>query len=215
MLLRGNAVAFAGDNASDWILCDPVNHLIYLSGCPRAGLLRQALDLFPDALSVIAGCEHAGALADVLRGWTSDRIRVHTLSRQRLSRPAAVSVSWLRPSEIATIGAGDRLLRETLMEASREVPVAAARVNGRPVSFCFASSQTETLWNVSVETPEPFRQKHFGAACAAWSIAHYLACGKRPVWGAAESNPASRHMAESIGLVECGQFTLFECAYGR
>src|SRR5450755_3659158 len=70
MLLRGNAVAFAGDNASDWILCDPVNHLIYLAGCPRAGLLRQALELFPDTLSVIASCEHPGAMADVLTGWT-------------------------------------------------------------------------------------------------------------------------------------------------
>ena len=215
MLLRGTAAAIAGDNANDWILCDPVSHLIYLAGHPRADLLRQALDQFPDALSVIAGWDDAGAIADVLTGWTCDRIHVHTLGRLRLSRPPAVSVSWLRPAEIATLDAGGRLLRETLMEACRQAPVAAARVNGRPVSFCFASSQTETLWNVSVETPEPFRRKHFGAACASWLMAHYLACGKRPVWGAAESNPASRYMAEWMGLVECGQFALFQCAYGR
>ncbi len=209
MLLRGNAVAFAGDNAGDWILCDSVSNLIYLAGHPRTDLLRRALDLYPGAAAAIAGADHAGAVAGVLTDWTCDRVRVHTLGRLPPSRPAGVRVSWLRATEIATLDSGDRLLRQTLMEASRQAPIAAARVEGRPVSFCFASSQTETLWNVAIETPEPFRRKRFGAACAAWLIHHYLACGRRPVWGAAESNPASRRMAESLGLVECGQLALF------
>jgi hypothetical protein len=210
MLLRGNAVALAGDQAGDWVLCDAVNHLIYLAGQPGVDLLRRGLDLCPEAAAIIASSGHAGTVAGVLTDWTCDRIRVHTLGGRRLQRPAAASVAWLRPSEIATIDAGDRLLRETLMDASRHAPIAAARVDGTPVSFCFASSQTETFWNVSIETPERFRRKRFGSTCAAWLIEHYLASGKQPVWGAAESNPASRRMAESLGLVECGQLALFE-----
>ena len=189
MLLRGNAVAFPGDSADHWILYDSVNQLIYLAGNPRTDSGAPGTCCVPRRSRGdhrLGSCRGGRGFAP---DWTCDGIRVDALGHLRRTRPAAVRVNWLRTGEIATLDSAGSLLRQTLIEASREVPIAAARVESRPVSFCFASSQTETLWNVSIETPEPFRRKRFGAACASWLIEHYLACGKRPVWCAGSQTP--------------------------
>jgi hypothetical protein len=36
--------------------------------------------------------------------------------------------------------------------AARRMPVAASFADRRPVSFCYAAAQTESLWDISIDT---------------------------------------------------------------
>ena len=82
---------------------------------------------------------------------------------------------------------------------------------GRIVSVCSAAWETETLWDVSVETVSDYRRRGLAAACfialARWMLAER---GKRPVWGAHESNPASLALAASLGFVRESELLSFQ-----
>lgn len=73
---------------------------------------------------------------------------------------------------------------------------------GTPAAFCYAAWLTERLWDVSIETlPTHRRQGH--AAVAVEAMADYWAArGRRPVWGALESNTASLALAVKLGFTE-------------
>jgi hypothetical protein len=89
------------------------------------------------------------------------------------------------------------------------VPMAAAWADGRPVSFCYPVWQTETLWDVSIETLEPYRRLGLGARAARTLIRHMRMTGRAPVWGALETNSASRALAARLGFLEAGGIAVF------
>ena len=98
---------------------------------------------------------------------------------------------------------------------ARVQPLFVARVPpgdaGRIVAVCSAAWETETLWDVSVETVPDHRRRGLAAACfialARWMLAER---GKRPVWGAHESNPASLALAASLGFVRESELLSFQ-----
>jgi RimJ/RimL family protein N-acetyltransferase len=94
------------------------------------------------------------------------------------------------------------LLAELQQAARTGSPVGAAFCDGAPVSFCYASSVTEGLWDVSIDTLEPFRGRGFAEAAVRVLIEYWADRGRRPVWGALESNAASRRVAEKLGFRE-------------
>lgn len=97
----------------------------------------------------------------------------------------------------------DRLpsdLREEIAAAFEYSPMSAAFDEGRPVSFCYAAWETETLWDVSIDTLPAWRRRGYACAAAVELIEHFLARGKRPVWGAADTNSASAALAVRLGF---------------
>jgi GNAT superfamily N-acetyltransferase len=92
------------------------------------------------------------------------------------------------------------------------VPMAAAWADGRPVSFCYPVWQTETLWDVSIETLEPYRGHGLGASAARTLIRHMRRTGRAPVWGALDTNTASRALAARLGFVETAGIAVFTAA---
>lgn len=97
----------------------------------------------------------------------------------------------------------DRLpddLRDEILLAFTHAPMSAAFENGKPVAFCYATWETETLWDVSIDTLPAWRRRGCGRAAAVALIDHFLTRGKRPVWGAADTNSASAALAVSLGL---------------
>lgn len=94
------------------------------------------------------------------------------------------------------------LVAELQQAARADSPVGAAFCDGAPVSFCYASSITEGLWDVSIDTLEPFRGRAFAEAVVPVLIEYWAARGRRPVWGALESNGASRRLAQKLGFRE-------------
>jgi RimJ/RimL family protein N-acetyltransferase len=87
--------------------------------------------------------------------------------------------------------------------------MAAVWAEGRPVSFCYPVWQTETLWDVSIQTLEPFQRRGLGARAARTLIRHMRASGRAPVWGALETNVPSRALAARLGFLETGGLAVF------
>ena len=95
----------------------------------------------------------------------------------------------------------DASRREYELDWVSRRPMAVALADGRPVSVCYAAFTTETLWDVSVETAEPYRRRGLAAACFRALAAHMGERGKLPTWGAMLDNPASLGLAAKLGFV--------------
>jgi hypothetical protein len=89
------------------------------------------------------------------------------------------------------------------------VPVAAAWIDGQPVAFCYPVLQTDTLWDVSVDTLEGFRGLGLAGRVARAMVRHMRSRGKAPVWGAVETNAASLRVARQLGFVDAGRLMVF------
>ncbi len=87
--------------------------------------------------------------------------------------------------------------------------VAATLVGGRPVSFCYAGSATESLWDISIDTLEAYRRKGYAALCAAYMVDQMYRQQKRPVWGAEEANTPSMGLARKLGFVPVDRVLVF------
>jgi RimJ/RimL family protein N-acetyltransferase len=79
-------------------------------------------------------------------------------------------------------------------------PIAATWVDGAPISFCYAGTMTETLWDVALETLEPHRGQGHATSCVTFMIHLMRAAGREPAWGALETNRASRRLAAKLGF---------------
>lgn len=94
-------------------------------------------------------------------------------------------------------------LVEELRHAVRSgSPIAAAYSEALPVSFCYPTSVTEGLWDVSIDTLTAFRRQGHAEAAASFMIDYWAARGRQPVWGAVESNLASRRLATKLGFAQ-------------
>lgn len=82
--------------------------------------------------------------------------------------------------------------------------VVAIVAKGRIASIAYAFVETETQFDLSIDTNHPFRREGYGVSCAAALIRHQLHRGKRPVWIANEKNPASLALSSRLGFQEVG-----------
>jgi RimJ/RimL family protein N-acetyltransferase len=91
-------------------------------------------------------------------------------------------------------------VRDELEDAFLFAPLAATFVQDRPVAFCRAGWVTESLWDVAIDTLEPWRGRGCGAAAAAALMDAMRAGGRRAVWGALVSNRPSLRLAARLGF---------------
>jgi hypothetical protein len=113
------------------------------------------------------------------------------------------------PSTLRWLPVSAELLGELESGADHSL-IAATLVENQPVSFCYAGSMTETLWDVAIDTLRQHRRKGYAAICAAHMIRYMQAQGKQPVWQAEEENPASWWLAQKLGFVSVDELALFE-----
>ena len=137
-----------------------------------------------------------------LQGWREQRV-VHYALREssRLTRPSigGASVALIDLATIRRHSVPAALLAE-LESAASHSPIAATWVEGAPVSFCYAGTMTESLWDVTVDTLEAQRGRGRAMSCVTFMIHHMRATGREPVWAALETNRASRRLAEKLGF---------------
>jgi hypothetical protein len=100
-------------------------------------------------------------------------------------------------------------LLQELSRVHKHAPIAAKFVDGVPVSFCYAV-ETETQWDISIDTLEEYRNRGHAGACVASMIGHEATFGRRPVWGAVDSNGASRRLAAKLGFVPVDRIAVWE-----
>lgn len=120
--------------------------------------------------------------------------------RSGLSVPRDPRARLLVPDDRPLLNRLPDDLQEEITAAFDYAPMTAAFEGGRPVSFCYAAWETETLWDVSIDTLPGWRRRGCARAAAVELIDYFLTRGKRPVWGAADTNTASAALAVNLGL---------------
>ena len=174
-----------------------------VAGTPPAEAIREAVRHSGDGRIVLAVPENVAWVKAVLSDWTCERAALHTLvGPDRLPHVPPGAVRLLQSSEIAALkNVPNELHAELATAESDGAAIAASFVDGQPVSFCYAGAETEGLWDIAIDTLEPYWRQGHAARCVAFQIARYRERGKAPVWGALDSNVASAQLAAKLGFV--------------
>jgi hypothetical protein len=142
-----------------------------------------------------------------LPGWHVEQATLYQLDgAPRCCRPDGAETRLVDVTALRSHAPAD--LYNELWNASRFSPVAATFVSGRPVSFCYGVP-TETLWDVSIDTLEGFRGRGYAGLCVEFMISVMESRGKRPVWGALDSNMASQRLAAKLGFVPVDRINVY------
>jgi GNAT superfamily N-acetyltransferase len=236
MLLSGRAAVYApsasGGPIPGLIVVVPDSALAAVVGRPSEETIGEVIATLSGDVNVLAQMEDADHVGRALTGWRRQRAIVHILPE-----PLPWEAHADPNARVFTLASAPRFdhlpepLRRELLDALRgrtvsrfvpgalppsgqlvsriTVPMAAVWADGRPVSFCYPVWQTETLWDVSIETLEPYRRLGLGAQAARTLIRHMRGTGRAPVWGALETNTGSRTLAARLGFLETGGVAVF------
>jgi GNAT superfamily N-acetyltransferase len=202
LLLSGRCVVF--DGGAGYLVRGTEVPLVCVVGRPAPEAVRAAVDGGGPDLRVLARPEDTAALATALPGWTAGLAVIHRLppgAELAAPRAAAVDIRRLGPGEKDLLAQLPEVLREEIAVALCYCPTAAAFVDGRLAAVCYASFETETLWDVSIDTLEPYRRRGLAAHAVACLDQVQRERGKEPVWGADDTNHASLRLAAKLGFV--------------
>ncbi|MEX2112289.1 MAG: GNAT family N-acetyltransferase [Pirellulales bacterium] len=118
---------------------------------------------------------------------------------------------WQRPNlpipgptirSLATEDSLDHLpedLRAEIEYARSRGRILAGFIDAHPVGFAYVVESAAHA-DMSIDTLEDYRNRGIATAVAAEMVDLVVAAGKRPVWGAVESNRASLRLAEKLGF---------------
>lgn len=201
ILLSGACEVLGDPERGDYVVRSFDAGLAAVVGRPSPGALREAAAR-RDVVEIVCGEDAASATHAALPRWQADPAAIHVLGSGR-----AVPAS--RGDDTRLLGADEPLalqhvpaeLRQELEAARARSPFAVGFAGGLGVSFAYAPWQTETLFDLSIDTLEAHRRRGLGAAAAALLIEHISATGKQPVWGALEDNGPSLRLAARLGFV--------------
>jgi len=195
----------------------PDTRLGVVIGRPGAAMIREVARLADDLL---AAPEDAAWVAGALPEWTSEPATLHVLPSSGgptlLPDPPGANVRLLEPGELDAIPGLPAELRDDLaIETRAGTPIAAEWVGALPVAFCYAGSVTDTWWDASIDTLEPYRHQGHASRCVAYMIRRYAQAEKRPVWGAVASNEASVRLAAKLGFEPVDSLVVFSRGINR
>jgi GNAT superfamily N-acetyltransferase len=214
MLLEGDCeiLGLEEDAASpSFVVRDGEEDLVCVVGHPSREAVAEALARSGDASAVITMPENVSRVAQAVPVREPQPAILHLLAEaERLPEATEGQVRLLSgPEELRLLPAGLRAELERTLR--RGTPVVAAFVGDAPVSFCYVASETEGLWDVSIDTLEEYRKRGYAARCAAYMIWHMRdTVGKEPVWGAVEFNAPSMGLAAKLGFVPVDRVFVFE-----
>ncbi|HEX3126464.1 MAG TPA: GNAT family N-acetyltransferase [Thermoanaerobaculia bacterium] len=155
-------------------------------------------------VQVLIPPEEADHVARVLPDWNCVSATIHLLEPGRWPEPdPSVDVQLLQDDFFLA------LLPEGIRKALPRATVAVAFADGLPASICYSCWETETLWDISIETVPELRRRGLAEACTAFLIRTMRERGKEPVWGAEDSNLPSLRLAAKMGFVPVDRLILF------
>ena len=214
LLLSGRGCVVAGDElGSGWVVQGDWDRLSVVVAQPDPQELRRAVHDLPAPWTVLVHADAVEALLGALDTWRMEPATIHAHPQGMLPprQPAAADVDTPRidVTDAALMQHVPSLLRSQLEHASAFSPIVGAMAHGRPVAFACAAYETESLWDVSVDTLEEFRSQGYGSAAV-----HALAVlmrrrFKRPVWGALDANVASIALARRLGFEPVDRLLVF------
>ena len=237
MLLSGRAVVVPGTNstlADGFVVIVRDSALASVVGRPPRRTIHESIGILLGDVNLLSQLDDAEHVGRALIGWRRRAVIVHVLpgvmpwERDRDEDPDTRVFARTTAPRFDHV---PETLRRELMDAlagrtvSRfvpgalpppadsvtgiAVPMAAAWSDGRPVSFCYPVWQTETHWDVSIDTLEAYRGRGLAGRAARTLIRHMRQTGRRPVWGALETNMPSRALAARLGFIEAAGLAVF------
>ncbi len=224
MLLGGNCevLGLEEDAASpSFVVRDGEEDLVCVVGYPAREAVAEAVARNGDAGAVIAMPENVSRVTQAVPGREPQPAILHLLGEAERLPGAAEGepvrlLSGLEELRLLPPGIRAELRAELERALRRGTPTVAAFVGGVPISFCYVASETEGLWDVSIDTLAEHRRRGHAARCAASLIRHMRdTAGKEPVWGAVESNASSMGLAAKLGFVPVDRVFVFEPARSR
>ena len=236
MLLSGKAeirTAAGANPAHDgFVVLLAARSLASAVGRPPCDVVTSAIAALTGDVNVLCPIDDTTSVEPCLPGWTRQTALIHTWTgRIDWDANAEAGTTIFTEADAPDLSHVPDHLRTELIEAlygrprvrflAGELPprgdqalvtgleMCATWDAGLPVAFCYPVVQTETLWDVSIDTLEAHRGRGLGTRAARRMINRMLESGKRPVWGALESNTASRTLAARLGFVETDRLTVF------
>ena len=213
MLLSGRCEVFGLEDAErlSFVARLAEMELVSVYGRPAPDLIRRVISLSPPPKALLCPPDDRRHVAEALPEWRSElAITYHLANSEWLPEVPAGAVRLLSSSEIEAMDHAPADLKEELIAAAKRSPVAATCVEQLPVSFCYGGSQTESLWDISIDTLAEYRNRGYAALCVAFLIEHFRRRGLAPVWGAVESNTPSMRLAAKLGFTPVDKLVVFE-----
>ena len=215
MLLGGWGRIYGEERWSEdfsFVACSPELRFASVVGFPAGEVLRHAVAGLENIGGLIAQIENTKHVRDILPDWKIETALLHLLP-DALPSPLVADrdVRLITAEELNRFTQLPAGLRDEHIKAARLFPVAAVFVNGFPVSFCYGV-ETESLWDISIETLEEHRNQGHARACVAFMLEYMRGRGRSPVWGAAESNAASLKLAAKLGFEIVENVNVFQPA---
>jgi GNAT superfamily N-acetyltransferase len=166
--------------------------------------LSRALRRVPREFAIVCPAEAEPVVASIAPKRSREQATLFHMSPADAAAlpPALPEARLLRTDEYQRLDNLPPILRGELRDACSYSPIASAFVDERPVAFCYSGWESETHWDLSIDTLDGYRRRGLGAAACACLIRLYAASGKTAVWGAAESNEASATLARKLGFKE-------------
>ncbi len=213
MLLSGQCEIYGLEDAErlTFVARHAEMELVSVYGRPAPDVIWHVIARQPSPEVVLCLPEDRRYVAEALPGWRSELAIIYRLAtNERLPEVPAGTVRLLSRSEIEAMGHAPAELKEELSAATKRSPVAATCVEQLPVSFCYGGSQTESLWDISIDTLAEYRNRGYAALCVAFLIEYFCRRSLAPVWGAMESNTPSVRLAAKLGFTPVDQLVVFE-----
>lgn len=204
---RGKVFASAGNG---FLVASADFPFVGVVGAPDRATILRAVRAAGQGVELLVQQESRQHCGQVLPDWEVEATWVHTLpAGTELPAFRDPAIRFLRPIDLDHLEHLPTELRDELRVALAISPVAAWFEQGRAVSFCYAGVQTESWWDVSVDTLEGWRGRGLAGRC--FTAMHHLMLtrGKRAVWGAHASNHASLAAAVRLGFERVGSFWTF------
>src|SRR5262245_18388293 len=206
MLLRGTAEVY-GEDIRHYALYDAEAQVGEVIGTAAIELVAIIAERCTEESIVLAAPQNAEDVAQALSGCRAQAADLLSLPGDPvLPEPGDVRV--LDGVQVASLPLPDEL-REEFIAAAAHSPFAAAYCDEKAVSFSYAASLPETLWDISIDTLPEFQRQGHAARAVSWMTNLMADAGKRPVWGVLESNIASANLARKLGFVAVDRIIVF------
>ncbi len=208
LILRGDAEAWSSDpEMAHGVLASQVDPLAVAWGTPAEQDLDAALLTSFPGVQLLVPSDSLVHLQRLLPDWETERATLFTAPADVLATlaepraPEGVHLAPIRAAELAACDELDDVLRADLLHAAARTTVLAAWLDHRPAAFCYAGAVSDSWWDVSLDTLPGYRRRGLAEVLFRHLTAIERQRDRAPVWGAVDSNLASRALAQKLGLV--------------